>query len=120
MIVKKCLTRERPRTRAMLADRYGLPLSTSWQRAREAYVAGADCILGATAWVKEHLNRVIEADPGFALAHAALGRGLFVETDVPAAREAGWRAPAAGALAGGARLRVALVSQGWCGLRGCA
>lgn len=32
----------------MLTDRYGLPVSTSSASAREAYIAGAYCILSAT------------------------------------------------------------------------
>ena len=78
----------------MLADRYGLALSTASQAARDAYVAGCDGILAGTAGVKQHLNEAIAADPAFALAHAALARGLFVEADVKAAREAAARARA--------------------------
>jgi tetratricopeptide (TPR) repeat protein len=76
----------------MLADRYGLPVSTSLEAARDAYVAGADCILSATAGWREHLGRAIEADPSFALAHIALARGLFLDADVKPAREAAARA----------------------------
>jgi hypothetical protein len=76
----------------MLADRYGLPTSTPSQAARDAYVLGADCILaGVTGW-REHLGRAIDTDPEFALAHVALARGLFLEADVKAAREAAARA----------------------------
>ncbi len=76
----------------MLADRYGLPVSSSSESARAAYVAGADCILSATAGWREHLGRAIEADPSFALAHIALARGLFLDADVKPAREAAVRA----------------------------
>ncbi|HSD41603.1 MAG TPA: tetratricopeptide repeat protein [Burkholderiales bacterium] len=76
----------------MLADRYELPLSTSSPAARDAYVAGADCILSATAGYREHLGRAIEADPAFALPHIALARGLFLDADVKPAREAAARA----------------------------
>jgi tetratricopeptide (TPR) repeat protein len=76
----------------MLADRYGLPVSTTSEVARDAYVAGADCILSATAGWREHLGRAIEADPAFALAHIALARGCFLEADVKPAREAAARA----------------------------
>ena len=69
-------------------DRYGFPLSISSPATRDAYVAGVDCILAATAGWKENLERAIEADPGFALAHAALARGLFVVAEVKQAREA--------------------------------
>jgi hypothetical protein len=76
----------------MLADRYGLTVSTASAAARDAYVAGADCILAATAGWREHLDHAIEADPSFALAHIALARGLFLNAEVKPAREAAARA----------------------------
>ncbi len=76
----------------MLKDRYGLPLSTASPAARDAYLAGVDCILSATAGVERHLGRAIEADPEFALAHAALARGLFAVQHVPEARTAAAKA----------------------------
>lgn len=76
----------------MLADRCELPISTTSDVARDAYVAGADCVLSATAGWREHFGRAIEADPRFALAHIGLARGCFVEADVNAAREAVVRA----------------------------
>ena len=75
----------------MLADRYGLPVSTTSEAARDAYVAGADCLLSATAGWQEHLGRAIEADPAFALAHVAFARGCFLDADVKPAREAAAR-----------------------------
>jgi hypothetical protein len=76
----------------MLTDRYGLSVSTSSQAARDAYVAGTDCLLAATAGFREHLGRAIETDPVFALPHVALARGLFLEAEVAPAREAAARA----------------------------
>ena len=76
----------------MLADRYGLPVSTGSREARDAYVAGADCLLAGVAGVREHLGRAIELDPGFALPHVALARGLFLEGNVGQARESAARA----------------------------
>lgn len=76
----------------MLADRYGLPIATTSAAAREAYVAGVDCVLAATAGVTEHLQQAIAADRDFALAHIALARGLFLEADVARARAAAARA----------------------------
>ena len=76
----------------MLADRYGLAVSTASDAARDAYVAGADCILAATAGWREHFGRAIEADPGFALAHIGFARGCFLEADVKPARAAAARA----------------------------
>jgi tetratricopeptide (TPR) repeat protein len=76
----------------MLEDRYGLPLSTSSTPARDAYVAGVDGVLGALPGPRRHLDRAIELDPQFALAHAALARALFLEAKVPEARAAAVRA----------------------------
>jgi hypothetical protein len=76
----------------MPADRYGLPLSTASDAARDAYVAGADCILSATAGWREYFGRAIEADPAFALAHVGFARGCFLDADVKPAREAAARA----------------------------
>jgi tetratricopeptide (TPR) repeat protein len=78
--------------RGVLADRYGLPASTSSHEALDAYVAGADCVLAAIAGVKDRLGRAIALDPGFALPHVALARGLFLEGEVKQAREATARA----------------------------
>lgn len=76
----------------MLEDRYGLPLGTASAAARDAYVAGVDGILAATAGPERHLNGAIEADPAFALAHAALARAHFIVAKVPEARAAAARA----------------------------
>jgi hypothetical protein len=40
----------------MLADRYGLPLSTASPLARDAYVEGVDCVLAAVAGPEAHFN----------------------------------------------------------------
>jgi tetratricopeptide (TPR) repeat protein len=72
----------------MLTDRYGLPISTSSDAARAAYVAGCDCVLSAEHGDAAHLARAIEADPGFALAHAAMARARFLMADVGGARQA--------------------------------
>jgi tetratricopeptide (TPR) repeat protein len=76
----------------MLADRYGLSLSTASPVARDAYVEGADCILSAVAGAEAHLDRALAADPDFALAHIALARALFLTAQVPQARTAAARA----------------------------
>ena len=76
----------------MLKDRYGLPISTSSDVARDAYIAGCDGVLVAWAGDKAHLRRAVEADPGFALAHVALARALFLMADVAGAREAAAKA----------------------------
>jgi len=71
----------------MLADRYALPVSTPSVAARDAYVAGVDCVLAAVAGGEERLRQSIAADPSFALAHVALARELFLQADVRRARE---------------------------------
>ena len=86
----------------MLTDRYGLAISTPSETAREAYIAGCDGVMAAWAGDKAHLMRAVEADPRFALAHAALGRALFLMADVAGAREA---AAKARTLAGAATAR---------------
>jgi len=55
-------------------DRYGLPLTASCVSAVEAYVEGVDRLLSAQPGADRSLERSIEADPGFALAHVALAR----------------------------------------------
>jgi hypothetical protein len=76
----------------MLADRYGLPISTSSEAARDAYIAGCDGVLSAAHGDAAHLAHAIEADPGFALAHAALARARFLMADVAGARQSAARA----------------------------
>lgn len=76
----------------MLTDRFGLPIGTSSDAARAAYVAGCDCVLSAEFGAEEHLERAIAADPGLAVAHAALARASFLVGDMGKARQAAARA----------------------------
>ncbi len=76
----------------MLEDRYGLPLSTSSQAARDAYVLAADCILSAVDGAQAHLARALEIDPDFALAHIAHARAMILVAQVPQARAAAAKA----------------------------
>ena len=62
----------------MLNDRYDNPLTTTSQSARDAYIEGVDSILSANAGGGRVLQRAIEADDGFALAHVALARTLQI------------------------------------------
>ena len=71
-----------------MEDRYGLKLSTSSEAARDAYVDGIDRMLAAEAGVEESLAAAIDADPDFALAHAALARQHQVYARVPEAQAA--------------------------------
>ena len=57
-----------------LQDRYGLEVTTSSEEARNAYVEAVDRVLAADGHVENILAIAIEADPNFALAHAAIGR----------------------------------------------
>src|SRR2546425_12646817 len=82
----------------MFEDRAGLPLSTTSEWAAEQYRLGVDAFLSANAGVEEALEAALEADPDFALGHAARARGLQARGAVPAAKEAIGRARA---LAGG-------------------
>jgi pentatricopeptide repeat protein len=58
----------------MQTDRYDNALTTDSAVARDAYVAGTDAILAATAGPEQVLQHAIDADPGFALPHAAMAR----------------------------------------------
>ncbi len=55
-------------------DSYGLPLSTGSPIAAERYREGIALMLSAWPNAAEFLEAAIEADPNFALAHAALAR----------------------------------------------
>ena len=72
----------------MLKDRYGLGLSTASQAARDAYVEGVDLFLSANLGSVDAFERAIAADPGFALAHAVLGRTLQLHARPEAAKQA--------------------------------
>jgi tetratricopeptide (TPR) repeat protein len=76
----------------VLADRYGLALSTSSQAARDAYVEAVDRMLAYHAGAEEKLAMALAADPDFALAHIALARAKFVAAQVSQARAAAARA----------------------------
>ncbi|MSQ54254.1 MAG: tetratricopeptide repeat protein [Betaproteobacteria bacterium] len=76
----------------MLADRYGLLLSTTSAAARDAYVAGYDCVLSANAGGEAHLAGALSVDAAFALGHAAMARAYFVVANVAEARKSAARA----------------------------
>ena len=76
----------------MLADRYGLSISTTSQAARDAYVEGVDLFLSANFGSEAAFERAISADEGFALAHAALSRTLQLYSKPYAARQGAERA----------------------------
>ncbi len=70
----------------MLTDRYDLPLSTSSSAARDAYIQGCMTKLTMYPGAIETFDRAIEADPTFALPHAARAHALLERGDVAAAR----------------------------------
>ncbi|MGH7093245.1 MAG: tetratricopeptide repeat protein, partial [Stellaceae bacterium] len=72
----------------MLADRYGLALSTASDTARDAYVQGSDLALTFYPGALKAYDRAIAADPGFAVAHAGKAQVLMREGKVAAARAA--------------------------------
>src|SRR5438105_7931715 len=72
----------------MLADRYGLALSTGSTVARDAYVQACDLALTLYPGAVESYGRAIANDPGFALAHAGKAQVLMREGNVVAARAA--------------------------------
>ena len=65
-----------------ITDRYDLELTGS-VAARDAYVAGVDCVLSANVGAEEHFARALAADPEFALAQIALARVLLLAAKVP-------------------------------------
>jgi hypothetical protein len=71
----------------MLADRYGLPLSTASSAARDNYVAGCDLLLAVYPGALEAFDRAISLDPGFALARVRKAQVLLGVGSVPAALE---------------------------------
>lgn len=86
----------------MRKDQYDLPISTTSDAARDAYVDGVTRFLAADAGIDAAFERAIEADPSFALPHLGLarfyqmrGRGAEVAAPLARARD----------LAGGATAR---------------
>lgn len=72
----------------MLADRYGLDLSTASATARDAYVEATDLALTFYPGALEGYDRALAADPGFALAHAGKAQVLTRQGDLTGARAA--------------------------------
>jgi hypothetical protein len=68
-------------------DSYGLPISTSSGAAADAYRRGVELMLSAWPGASQALELSIEADPDFALAHAARSRMHLIYAEMPAARE---------------------------------
>ncbi len=71
-----------------IADRYGLPLSTSSTAAAEHYQAGMDRLLSYGPGAEESFAGASAADEGFAMAHAGAALFSFLQGDGKAARTA--------------------------------
>jgi hypothetical protein len=78
----------------MPKDRYGNELGTTSIAARDAYQAGMDSLLSATAGMDAHFAAAVAADDGFALGHISLarakqllGRGHEAKAPLAKARE---------------------------------
>ena len=72
----------------MLTDLYDLPISTDSSAARDAYAQGCMAKLTMYPGAVEAFDCAIEADPAFALPHAARAHALFERGDVARARAA--------------------------------
>ena len=72
----------------MLADRFGLSLSTSSAAARDAYVDASERALTFYPGALPAYDSAIAAEPGFALAHAGKAQVLMREGNVAGARAA--------------------------------
>jgi len=81
-------------------DDYGLTLSTDSDEAASAYRDGVRLMLSAWQGASERLEAAIEADPEFALAHAARARLLAISAQPSAATQAIERARALVAVRG--------------------
>ena len=68
-------------------DLYGLPVSTPSDTAARAYRRGIELMLSAWPGGSQALDLAIEADPDFALAHAARSRMHLIYGEMPAAQE---------------------------------
>lgn len=68
------------------ADSRGLAISTQSAEAAQLYREGVDLLLSAWPGAVETLRRAIEADPAFALAHAALARAFAIRAQPVEAR----------------------------------
>ena len=77
-----------------LEDRHGLALSTRSPIAVERYVQGLNLQLSLDAGAVERLTSAVEADPAFALGHAALAFAHWYRYNMPAAKASAQQAQA--------------------------
>jgi tetratricopeptide (TPR) repeat protein len=72
----------------MHEDRYGLPLTSTSDRAVAAYREGVDHLLRATPGADRAFGEALAADPGFPLAAAGLARAHQIHGRIPDAKAA--------------------------------
>ena len=70
-------------TAGLLKDAYGNAVTSSSRAAVDAYDRGVRALLGFGAAVIDDFRAAVEADPGFALARAALGVSLVLAEKMP-------------------------------------
>jgi lipopolysaccharide biosynthesis regulator YciM len=75
-----------------LTDRFDLPLAAASELAVAEYVEALDLLLSANTGAAARLERVLAADPDFALAHIAHARLLQLQARSGEARAAAERA----------------------------
>ncbi|MDU9002927.1 tetratricopeptide repeat protein [Sedimentitalea todarodis] len=76
----------------MLADSYGNAISTSSQAARDHYDRGLKLFLGGEYGALEAFRAAVNADPDFALGHAACARAAMMSAQIVEAKSANQRA----------------------------
>ena len=76
----------------MIKDRYGLPITTSSQKAAEHYGKGVDLYLSQNFGADAAYRSAIEADEGFALAHAGLALMFHLQANAGEAKAGAQRA----------------------------
>jgi tetratricopeptide (TPR) repeat protein len=69
-----------------IKDRYGLTMTTSSRKAADAYVEGLDLFLSQNFGPDERFEQAIQADDGFALAHAGMGLIKMFQANMPEAK----------------------------------
>ncbi|MBW4707590.1 tetratricopeptide repeat protein [Roseobacter sp. YSTF-M11] len=72
----------------MFTDRYDNPLTTGSERAAQMYQRGLDRLLAGQADMDAPFHQALEADPGFAAAHAGLARARQTVGDMAGAQQA--------------------------------
>src|SRR4051812_38030377 len=70
----------------MLADRFGLPLSTQSAAARDAYVEATELALTFYPGAIDAYEQALAEDPGFAMAHVGKAQVLVRQGEGAAAR----------------------------------